>query len=346
MNKIMKFENSTVEMQKIDGVWMFELYSVGMALGQIVTAKGKTYANKKRIDQNAENAEITSVLRNAKPYITESQVYDLMLEARTDKCRAFRKWLTNEVLPELNHTGTYSISKTAERSKSDKVEEIVKKLRKLAPSQVANVRSMVDSMHEREKQDKQLSIYSYFDKTYKGEAVLSVADVEYFTGLDRYRIRKAMKLGTEFMDYYFLKGRDLAAFKGENNNRSSNISEMFIITKSGFELICKTYGIKVETPKLFITATADSHKERRLKTIGFETERAVILENPKIQSHIKEITGYLNAMEALLMLYNSDDLSIESAKCKANSICDIAAAIAGKSLALSCAKLETKIVKY
>lgn len=33
-----------------------------------------------------------------------------MLEARTDKCRVFRKWLTNEVLPELNHTGTYTMS--------------------------------------------------------------------------------------------------------------------------------------------------------------------------------------------------------------------------------------------
>lgn len=278
--------------------------------------------------------------------IPEGDVWRLIIRSKLPQAEQIEKWIMEEVLPTIRKTGTYSISKTAERSKSDKVEEIVKKLRKLTPSQFANVRSMVDSMHEREKQDKQLSLYSYFDKTYKGEAVLSVADVEYFTGLDRYRIRKAMKLGTEFMDYYFLKGRDLAAFKGENNNRSSNISEMFIITKSGFELICKTYGIKIETPKLFITATADSHKEGNLKPLGFEAERAVIRENPKIQSHIKEITGYLNAMEALLMLYNSDDLSIKSAECKANSICDIAAAIAGKSLALSCTKLETRIVKY
>ncbi|MDO4945676.1 MAG: BRO family protein [Ruminococcus sp.] len=41
--------------------------------------------------------------------MTENQLYDLMLETRTDKCRSFRKWITNEVLPQLNHTGTYSM---------------------------------------------------------------------------------------------------------------------------------------------------------------------------------------------------------------------------------------------
>lgn len=35
MKKLMRFENSDVQMVQIDGVWYFELYSVGMALGQI-----------------------------------------------------------------------------------------------------------------------------------------------------------------------------------------------------------------------------------------------------------------------------------------------------------------------
>lgn len=106
----MKFENNDIQMIEINGKWYFELYSVGMALGQVKTAKGKNYPAKDRIDKNAESAEIKPVVRNAQPYITEEQIYDLMLETRTDKCRTFRKWLTNEVLPELNHTGTYTMS--------------------------------------------------------------------------------------------------------------------------------------------------------------------------------------------------------------------------------------------
>lgn len=35
MNKIVKFEDTIIDVQIIDGTPMFELYAVGMALGQI-----------------------------------------------------------------------------------------------------------------------------------------------------------------------------------------------------------------------------------------------------------------------------------------------------------------------
>ena len=111
MKKLISFENSDIQVLQISGVWYFELYSIGMALGQVRIAKGKSYPRKDRIDENVKNAEIKPVVRNGQPYITEEQVYDLMLETRTDKCRVFRKWLTNEVLPELNHTGKYEMKK-------------------------------------------------------------------------------------------------------------------------------------------------------------------------------------------------------------------------------------------
>lgn len=100
--------------------------------------------------------------------------------------------------------------------------------------------------------DKQLEFYNYFDKTYKGEPVLSIADVEYFTGLNRYSISKALKTGVEFMDYYYIDGENLMRFKNDNPKLSKLVSEMYIVTKSGFEMICKAYGIEIETPKLFI----------------------------------------------------------------------------------------------
>lgn len=110
MNEIKVFENTNVEIIADDNDEpLFELYSTGMALGQVVRAKGKEYASKKRIDENVKNAEITLVLRNAKLYISESQLYDLMLEMKTDKVKPFRKWLVNEVLPSIRKTGSYSI---------------------------------------------------------------------------------------------------------------------------------------------------------------------------------------------------------------------------------------------
>lgn len=214
MEKLMKFENTPINIQIINGVPMFELYSVGMALGQVKkNSKGAIYPAKDRIDKNAEKAEIQPCVRNVHKYITESQIYDLMLETRTDKCRAFRKWLTNEVLPQLNHTGTYSMPK----------------------------------------QDKQLEFYQYFDKTYKGEPVLSSMDVSHFTNINYsvvdWYARAHLSKGT---DYYCLKGEELKSFKQENPRVSRLSSSAIVFTHSGFDKLCTAYNIEIETPKLFI----------------------------------------------------------------------------------------------
>ena len=216
MNKIMKFENTPIDVQVINGVPMFELYSVGAAIGQIRHAKGKAYPRKDRIDENVKHAEIKPVVRNGQPYITESQLYDLMLEARTDKCRAFRKWLTNEVLPELNHNGTYSLNKEPP-------------------------------------QEKQLTFYEYFDKKWDGRIVMTIEDISHFVDIAKDSIRYCIKTyGKEGEDYYLLKKAELAKFKLENPKANKFLKGITVITRSGFELICKWYGIKIDYPDAFL----------------------------------------------------------------------------------------------
>lgn len=265
MNKIMKFENTPIDVQIINGVPMFELYSVGMALGYarsngksggehgVHPENKKLFPYKSRIDKVAENAEISAVVHGVHPYITESQLYDFMLEARTDKCRAFRKWLTNEVLPELNYKGSYSMPKKG----------------------------------------KQLEFYNYFDKKYKGEPVLSIADVEHFTSLNRYSILKALKTGVEFMDYYFLRGNDLSKFKFDNPKISKLASEMYIITKSGFNKICKAYGIEIETPKLFIEDKKPDLSKREVVIVPSKGMKSLM---GYIQRETKAIEGISHLM--------------------------------------------------
>lgn len=113
MNEILKFEDTEVEVAEIDGEPHFEVYSTGMALGQVksVVRNGQTYRypRMERIDQNIKNAEITPISRDGRQYIDEAQLYDLMLEMKTDKCRPFRRWVTTEVLPSLRRNGTYSL---------------------------------------------------------------------------------------------------------------------------------------------------------------------------------------------------------------------------------------------
>ncbi|MCI5656134.1 MAG: hypothetical protein MR300_06800 [Ruminococcus sp.] len=213
MKKLMRFENSDVQMMQIDGVWYFELYSVGMALGQIKkNAKGVIYPAKDRIDKNVENAEIKPCVRNVHKYITEEQLYDLMLETRTDKCRVFRKWLTNEVLPALNHEGTYTMK------------------------------------HE----PKPTKPYEYFDKTYNGAPVLTALDVEKLTGVSATMVDYYMKHKAEHgKDYYQLTNTNLRNFKLENPRIVKFIKRLNIITREGFIKFCRAYGVQIDTPKCF-----------------------------------------------------------------------------------------------
>ena len=101
-------EFGTVNVFEYSGEVYFELYSVGMALGQTKEAKGRLYPRKERIDENVKNADIKPVVHNGQLWITEAQLYDLMFEVHTDKVKPFRRWVTNEVLPSIRKHGMYA----------------------------------------------------------------------------------------------------------------------------------------------------------------------------------------------------------------------------------------------
>ncbi len=47
-------------------------------------------------------------------FINESGLYNLIFQSRKPEARAFRKWVTNEVLPQIRQTGQYRIEGEAE----------------------------------------------------------------------------------------------------------------------------------------------------------------------------------------------------------------------------------------
>ncbi|AGK95601.1 BRO family protein [Clostridium pasteurianum] len=103
------FEGQEVEIIEVTGEILFELYSTGMALGQIKkNSEGRLYPRKERIDGNIISAGIKPRVHNGHKYLTEPMLYDFMLEAKTQKCRPFRNWVTNDVLPSIRKTGAYT----------------------------------------------------------------------------------------------------------------------------------------------------------------------------------------------------------------------------------------------
>jgi len=118
------FEGINVEIiTDENGNALFEIYSTGMALGYVKsnTVKGKTYlqCRKDRVDKTIENAGIKPLVHNGLTYLTEEMLYDFMLEARTEKCKAFRKWVTNVVLPTIQKYGAYMTEEIIEKTLTD-----------------------------------------------------------------------------------------------------------------------------------------------------------------------------------------------------------------------------------
>lgn len=65
------------------------MYSIGVALGYTTGSNGKIYPHKVRINSNLRNADIKPFVQGVQTYLNENQLYDLMLEAKTDKCKTF-----------------------------------------------------------------------------------------------------------------------------------------------------------------------------------------------------------------------------------------------------------------
>ena len=193
----------------------FELYSTGAALGYTTIAKGKVYPHKLRIDKIVENAEITPVVHGVQPFLTESQLYDFMLESRSEVCRKFRKWVTQEVLPSINHTGSYSLEQ-----KQEQPYEYFDKTFNGVP-----VLSILDIVH------------------FTGLSQ---------TTINGYLRKSDLICG---IDYFVAEGRALAEMKKRHPKMSAMIPRMLLITKSGFDKLMKENGIRIASVPCFNTPT-------------------------------------------------------------------------------------------
>lgn len=107
MNNLMIFEGKNVNMIiGENNEPLFELYSVGQALGYTTTSNGKQYPHKSRIDKIVTNADIEPFVHDCTKYLDEDMIYDFLFEAKTPIAKNFRKWV-KEVLTTIRKNGAY-----------------------------------------------------------------------------------------------------------------------------------------------------------------------------------------------------------------------------------------------
>lgn len=146
--------------------------------------------------------------------------------------------------------------------------------------------------------------YEYYDKTYRGEPVISLMDFARISGATKYAAyRGLMKIGRKNKDYYFLEHESLAEFKKENPKLHKSIRSFIVITQSGFEKLCRLYRIKIEKPQCFIESKSyEQECLELLKNISDSDKKAVLKmlrrEN-KESSYRKIADDYITALDIL-----------------------------------------------
>jgi prophage antirepressor-like protein len=99
-----------------DGIW-FKAGDVAAALGykkprnaidRHVEEDDKTCLCALRTATNGESGGEAGDIDDAAVFINESGVFSLVLRSKLPSAKAFTRWVTNEVLPEIRRTGSYT----------------------------------------------------------------------------------------------------------------------------------------------------------------------------------------------------------------------------------------------
>lgn len=222
MQKQLVFKENRFSPIFVNGIFYFDPYEVGKCLGlsesavrMAVSKMNKSQAVKLT---NSTVKDIDSYVKSpfGKLFLTESGMYKLAFRSNKPSAEEFTNWVTDDVLPSIRKTGSYSM--------------------KSEPS----TQMTFDD-------------YEYYDKTYMGEPVLSLADFSQLSGVTKDTVYGyLMKNGRRNIDYYFLEREALAAFKNENPRfPRPSIRWYIVITKPGFDKLCRLCGVKVEKPQCF-----------------------------------------------------------------------------------------------
>lgn len=114
MNELMIFENHTVEVFELNGLILFNPYHVGECLDidNITVRRHIQNMNRKQVikvtNSIVQNMNFRKLHNTGENFLTESGVYKLIFKSNKPKAEKFQDWVTDEVLPQIRKSGTYT----------------------------------------------------------------------------------------------------------------------------------------------------------------------------------------------------------------------------------------------
>ena len=201
MNELKIFSNTEfgkLSVNNTDNDIYFFLGEVCRCLGYTKQAKGNTYLRKDKIvnicetleikglspSDNFENITLDTDFDNIR--ITEDALYDLILESKAKNARKFRKWVTQEVLPQIRKTGGYIPIKEDEPNELflARAVQIANETIKHKDEIIANQKKRIKSLEETEKDWKLLM---------DTKGTFSINEIAHFIGIGEYNLFKYMR---------------------------------------------------------------------------------------------------------------------------------------------------------
>lgn len=133
-------------------------------------------------------------------FVNEDGLYDVILDSRKPEAKAFRKWITSEVLPSIRKTGGYIATK-----QDDTEEDIMAKALVIAQQTLARREERLKQL-EADNQQKQSTIEAqtselkkqaqkveYYDQTLQSVNTLTTTQVAKERGMDAGKLNKHLK---------------------------------------------------------------------------------------------------------------------------------------------------------
>ena len=132
-NEVQVFDN--LKVKEVNGQVMFDAESAAMGIGLVKTSKGNQYVRWERVNEYLGLSKSGQLVKRG-DFITEPQLYKLVIKTNSPVADKFQDWVTEEVLPSIRKHGAYLTN--------DKIEEIL-----LSPDTLIKVAT--ELKNEREK---------------------------------------------------------------------------------------------------------------------------------------------------------------------------------------------------
>lgn len=105
MNELQVFNGLKVKEE--NGRIMFDAATAALGIGLTKTSKGNVYVRWERVNEYLGLSENGQLIKRG-DFITEPQFYKLTMKANNDTAERFQDWVTEEVLPSIRKTGSYT----------------------------------------------------------------------------------------------------------------------------------------------------------------------------------------------------------------------------------------------